>query len=234
MRHKVLIVDDDPELGGLIEAVLRPVEPTIYQAYSGSDGLKMAYQIHPDLIILDIMMAGMNGFEVCTRLRELSSTPVLMLTGRSNEADMLHGFNVGADDFVRKPFRKDELEARVRALLRRSKERNSREASCIKAYSDPILNIDLISRTVKLLGKIVQLSPREYDVLACLVREQGKVVSHREIVREVWGELYSTAPAISSLYVCYLRKKLEDGQHDHQYIHTLWSRGYWFEPLTST
>jgi DNA-binding response OmpR family regulator len=233
MGHKVLIVDDDPELGVLIEAVLRPVEPTIYQAYSGSEGLKMAYQIHPDLIILDIMMPGMDGFEVCTRLRELSSTPVLMLTARSNETDMLHGFNVGADDFVRKPFKKDELEARVRALLRRSKERDSREASCITAYSDPILKIDFISRTVKLLGKIVQLSPKEYDVLACLVRERGKVVSHREIVREVWGELYLTAPAISSLYVCYLRKKLEDGQHDHQYIRTHWSRGYWFEPLTS-
>lgn len=230
MGKKVLLIDDDPELGKLIEVILRPVEVTMYQSYCGADGLRKAYDIHPDLVILDIMMSGMDGFDVMTRLRTLSTIPVLILTARTNETDMLHGFRLGADDFIRKPFNKNELEARVRALLRRSSNGGQGTASIITAYSDPILEIDLAAQTVKLCGQIVELSPKEYGVLACLVHEQGKIVSHHELVREVWGELYLSAPAISSLYIYYLRKKLEDDQHGHQYIRTLWARGYWFEP----
>src|SRR5690606_29193915 len=110
--------DDDPDLGQLVEAVLRPIEITLYQSYSGGEGMRTAYEIHPDLIILDVMMPSMDGFDVCTRLRELSDVPILMLTARTNPNDMLHGFNIGVDDCVRKPFHNDEFEARVRALLR--------------------------------------------------------------------------------------------------------------------
>ncbi len=230
MGKKVLVIDDDPELGRLVEAILRPVEVTIYQAYAGSDGLKKAYEIHPDLVILDIMMPDMDGFEVCVRLRELTSVPILMLTARTNDSDLIRGFNVGVDDFVKKPFNKNELEARVRALLRRSNFQETSDSSYITAYQDSVLEIDLSSQTVKLLGQVVVFSPREYSLLACLVREQGKIVSHRELVREVWGELYVNEPSMSSLYVHYIRKKLQDGEHGHHYIHTLWGRGYWFEP----
>jgi DNA-binding response OmpR family regulator len=230
LSKKVLVIDDDPELGKLVEMILKPIELTVYQAYSGGEGLKKAYAIHPDLVILDIMMPDMDGFGVCSRLRELVSTPILMLTARHNENDMLHGFKVGVDDFLRKPFNKNELEARVRALLRRSNNQNSGETSYITAYTDPVLKIDFLSKAVKLCGNIVELSPKEYDLLACLVREQGKILSHRELVREAWGELYINGPAILSLYIYYLRNKLKDGQHGHQYIRTLWGRGYWFAP----
>lgn len=232
MNKKVLVIDDDPELGKLIDAILKPLEITVHHAYSGEEGLKQAYAIHPDLVILDIMMPDLDGFDVCSRLRELSSLPILMLTARSQANDMLHGFNVGVDDFLRKPFNNSELEARVRALLRRSNNQNSGETSYISAYTDPVLEIDLSSKTVKLRGNIVELSPKEYDLLACLVREQGKILSHRELMREAWGELYINGPAISSLYIYYLRNKLKDGQHGHQYIRTLWGRGYWFAPRT--
>jgi DNA-binding response OmpR family regulator len=144
---------------------------------------------------------------------------------------MLRGFNAGVDDYLGKPFSKNELEARVKALLRRSNNnQNSGALSYITAYIDSVLEIDLSFKTVKLMGNVVELSPKEYDLLACLVREQGKTLSHRELVREAWGELYVNGPSESSLYIYYLRNKLKDGKYGHQYIRTFWGRGYWFEP----
>lgn len=231
MNKIVLMIDDDPELGKLVETILKPLGLTVHHAYSGAEGLKQAYMIHPNLVILDITMPGMDGFDVCTRLRELSNLPILMLTARTQERDLLRGFKAGVDDFIGKPFRKSEFEARVLALLRRSSGPISTEiAPYITAYSDPVLNIDLSSKTVKLTGNVVELSPKEYDLLACLVREQGQVVSHRKLMQEAWEEHYINNPAELSLYVHYLRDKLKDGQHGHQYIRTLWGRGYWFEP----
>lgn len=230
MEKKVLVIDDDPELGRLVEVILRPIEITVYQAYSGAEGLKKSYELHPDLVILDIMMPDMDGFEVCMHLRELTSVPILMLTARTKESDVIRGFNVGVDDFVKKPFNNNELEARVRALIRRSNSHERGGNSYISAYQDSVLEIDLASQTVKLLGKIVEFSPREYSLLACLVREQGKIVSHGELVREVWGVLYANESSMSSLYIHYIRKKLQDGEHGHHYIHTQWGRGYWFAP----
>jgi two-component system, OmpR family, KDP operon response regulator KdpE len=231
LNKKVLVIDDDPELGKLVEVILKSLELTVHQAFSGLDGLRQAYVLHPDLVILDINMPSMDGFEVCSHLREFSNFPILMLTARVHENDMLHSFNVGVDDFLGKPFNKNELEARVRALLRRSaNNQNSGEISYITAYSDHILEITLSTRTVKLLGNIVELSPKEYELLACLVREQGKILSHRELVREAWGEVYFNDPSESSLYIYYLRNKLKDGKYGHQYIRTIWGKGYWFAP----
>lgn len=229
---KVLVIDDDPDLGHLIETVLRSVEIVLYQSYSGGEGLRKAYEIHPDLVIIDVMMPNMDGFEVCSRLRDLSKVPVLMLTASSNPNAMMHGFELGVDDFVKKPFVNDELEARVRALLKRSvHDNNISDANRISAYRDACLEVDLNTRTVRLEGEIVELTPREYALLDCLVREQGKILSHLDLVRRAWGETFiSDAHTISSLYVYYLRKKIRDGEHGHQYIHTFWGRGYWFEP----
>lgn len=234
MKKKVLVIDDDLDLQKLIAAILEPSEFIVYFASSGEDGLKQAYTIHPDLVILDVNMSGMDGFEVCSRMREFSNFPIMILTARAQEKDLLHGFNVGVDDFLGKPFSKNELKARARALLRRSENsQKASEVSFITVYSDPVLEIDLSSKVVKLLGNIVELSPKEYDLLAFLVREQGKIISHRELLRNAWGELYINDPATLSLYVHYLRNKLLDGQHGHQYIRTHWGRGYWFAPRNS-
>lgn len=234
MKKKVLVIDDDLDLQKLIGAILEPSEFIVYFASSGEDGLKQAYTIHPDLVILDVNMSGMDGFEVCSRMREFSNFPIMILTARAQEKDLLHGFNVGVDDFLGKPFSKNELKARARALLRRSENsQKASEVSFITVYSDPVLEINLSSKVVKLLGNIVELSPKEYDLLAFLVREQGKTISHRELLRNAWGELYINDPATLSLYVHYLRNKLLDGQHGHQYIRTHWGRGYWFAPRNS-
>lgn len=114
MGKKVLLIDDDPEVGRLVEMILRPIEITVYQVYLGTEGLRKSYETHPDLVALDIMVPEMDGFEVCTPLRELSSVSILMLTARAKESDMVQSFSLGADDFVRKPFNKRELEARAR------------------------------------------------------------------------------------------------------------------------
>lgn len=230
MSKKVLVVDDDPEVGKLLEMTLKPMDLMVYQVYSGLDGLQKAYEIHPDLIILDVMMPGMDGFDVCTRLREMAATPVLMLTARGSDKDVLRGFNVGVDDYVKKPFRSKELEARVRALLRRAETSVSVEMTIPSGYFDAILEVDLQAQIVKVCGRPLELSPREYGLLACLVRDQGKVISKRELLREAWGEPYVNGSSLVTLYIYYLRKKLEDGEHGFQYIHTLWGRGYWFAP----
>jgi two-component system KDP operon response regulator KdpE len=232
MKKKVLMIDDDPELGQLVETILKPLEITVHHAYSGEEGLKQAYVIHPDLVILDINMPGLDGFDVCARLREFSNFPILMLTARSDAKDLLRGFDVGVDDFLRKPFGRDEFEARVRALLRRSDYQSSGEPSYVAAYTDSVLIIDLSSKTVKLRGSLVELSTKEYNLLACLVREQGKALSHRKLAEDAWGERYINDPSELSLYIHYLRQKLKDGEHGHQYIRTLWGQGYWFAPRT--
>ncbi len=234
MSKKVLVIDDDPEVGKLVEAILRSMDLTVLQAYSGTEGLQRSYDLRPDLIVLDVMMPGMDGFDVCSRLREITAAPILMLTARNSDMDVVRGFNAGVDDFVKKPFKGGELGARVRALLRRAEENSKASSAPSQTYSDPILNIDLVSRSVSLLGKSLNLSPREYELLVCLLRRQGNVVSHRELLREVWGDSYIDDISMVSLYVFYLRNKLEDGRHGHQYIHTQRGRGYRFEPNSNS
>jgi DNA-binding response OmpR family regulator len=233
LRKKILLIDDDPELGKLVGAILQSLDVTFYQAYSGPEGLKKSYEIHPDLIILDVMMPGMSGYDVCSRLREFSNCPILMLTAKVRESDMMLGFNAGVDDFLKKPFNINELLARVRALLRRTSQQNTVPAEFIQAYHDSYLDIDLNNQTVHVNGGIVELSPREFSLLAYLVREQGKVVSVRELVREAWGASTPLGSSNPSLYVFYIRKKIKDGQFGHEYIRTFWGRGYLFEPHQS-
>jgi two-component system KDP operon response regulator KdpE len=228
MSAKVLLIDDDIELGRLVEIVLRPIGIVLYQSCAGLQGLKDAFTLQPDVIMLDIGLPDLDGFEVCQRLREMTDLPILMLTAHTDEHDMLRGFGVGADDFMKKPFNKNELEVRIRALLRRLTPRES-ERSLPVCYNDPVLDIDLRSRTVRLRGEVVRLSPREYALLAHLVGVQGRVATYYDLMREGWGEFQVNGTSLISLNICHLRKKLQDGQHGHQYIRTDWGRGYWFE-----
>jgi two-component system KDP operon response regulator KdpE len=134
------------------------------------------------------------------------------------------------DDYLTKPFVASELRARVNALLRRSHFQGSHEQPRIINYADSFLEIDLQQQVVRHTGRIVELSPKEFALLAFLIREQSRVVSHHELVREVWGEPYADAKSMVSLYIYYLRKKIMDGKNKHRYIRTHWGRGYWFAP----
>ena len=226
---RILVIDDDPDTAKLLTVLLQPQGFAVYQACDGKEGLKSAYEIHPALIILDVVMPGLNGWDICTRLRELSDVPIMMLTARTAEADMLRGFDLGVDDYVKKPFSKPELEARIRALLRRQKNRG--RDSEINHYADRVLTIDLETWVVKLEGKTVDLSVTEFSLLACLVRNMGMTVAHRQLLREVWGSENGNMSPTLTFYIHNLRKKLRNSQVSHEYLHTQWGRGYCFVPL---
>ena len=231
IASRILVIDDDSDTAKLLTTILKPQGFTVYHACDGREGLKNAYELHPDLIILDVLMPAIDGWDVCIRLRELTDVPILMLTARSAEADVLRGFTLGADDYMKKPFSKAELEARVRALLRRKTNRSRDDGPDINHYRDKLLNINLETQVVELEGRALDLSATEYGLLACLVRNMGRTVTHSQLLREVWGSDYGDLSSTLTLYVCYLRKKLQDAQHCHQYIHTQWGRGYCFLPL---
>lgn len=225
---RVLVVDDDPVLNQMVQANMRLAGHEVFSALSGQAALRDLGSIKPELVILDVMMPGMTGFEVCRRMREITSAPVLFLTARGEEEDLVQGFDSGGDDYMRKPFSQRELEVRVRALLQRAQRANEQHESQI--YIDDQLQIDLEESTVKRNNKVVHLTPTEFRVLRCLVRNRGKVLTHAELLVEAWGENYTDAVASLSLYVRYLREKIEKDPSNPEYIHTKWGIGYWFSP----
>jgi len=228
---KILVIDDDPDVAKLLFVMLKPLGLAVHHACDGKEGLRTAYEIQPDLIILDVMMPFLDGWDACTRLRELSDVPILMLTSCTSESDLLRGFTLGADDYVKKPFSKLELEARVQALLRRQKNHRANRSVGISHYKDDFLNIDLETQVVEREGDPLDLSSTEYSLLSCLVHNMGKTVTHSQLLRDVWGCEYGNLSSSLTLYIYYLRKKLEDPQGGHKYIHTQWGRGYCFLPL---
>jgi two-component system KDP operon response regulator KdpE len=227
MNRRILVVDDDPELACLLALWLGSRGFQVHTACCGCDGLRVAYDFHPDLVILDVMMPDMDGYQTCQRLRERSDIPVLMLTAKTAQEDVIQGFQAGADDYVKKPFDFQELEARLHVLLKRS----GSVVTC-PVYDDGNLRIDLQSGHVYRDGVPVQLSPTEYRLLWALVARQGCVISQEDLLKEVWGESYGDALASLSLYIQYLREKLEDEPGEPEYIRTEWGSGYWFAEKT--
>jgi two-component system KDP operon response regulator KdpE len=228
VREKILIIDDDRALTEMLAQKLEPRGFEVLSAERGLDGLKMAYENHPDMVILDVMMPEMDGWETCRRLRELSDVPILMLTGKVSEEDVVRGFQLGADDYVRKPFNLKELEGRIRAILKRA---NGIEAENNQVFDDGKIRVDLERQQVFREGKMVHLTSTEFQLLSCLVKRQGTLVPHDEILSEVWGPGYLDATACLSLYIRYLREKLEDNPGEPRYIRTKWGSGYWFAPI---
>jgi two-component system alkaline phosphatase synthesis response regulator PhoP len=225
VRSRVLVVDDDTDLIGLVTSFLEKRGMVVASAINGSDALRRLPDCQPDLVILDLMMPGMDGWQVCQAIRRKSDVPVMVLTARRQERDILRSFAVGADDYLVKPFSISELEARVLALLRRSR---AREEWGHASYSDDRLNIDLLERRVLREGRNVHLTETEFDLLSCLVRRQGSVVAHNDLVREVWGIQYIGGRDALCLYIHYLRKKLEADPRSPQYIQTQRGVGYCF------
>ena len=227
---KVLVIDDDPDVAKLMYVILKPLGFSVHHASDGKEGLRAAYEIQPDLVILDVMMPFLDGWDACSRLRELSDVPILMLTSCTSETDLLRGFTLGADDYVKKPFSKLELEARVQALLRRQKNHHKHGQAGSSHYKDNFLYIDLETQVVEREGNPLDLSSTEYSLLSCLVRNMGKTVTHSQLLHDVWGCEYGNLASSLTLYIYYLRKKLEDPEGGHRYIHTQWGRGYCFVP----
>ncbi len=226
MKEKVLVIDDDSGLLTLLRLGLEREGFSVSTANSGKDGLKKAYESRPDVIILDVMMPEMDGWLTCQRLRNMCDTPIIMLTARTDRADVLKGLSLGADDYLTKPCSFDELKARIRTVLRRSRTNSSNDWRDV--YDDGSLCIDLRDGTVRRGGEAISLTPTESRLLLYLVSQKGRIVPHRELLTSVWGPEYAEEVGYLSVYVRYLRRKLEEDPANPQYIRTRWGMGYYF------
>jgi DNA-binding response OmpR family regulator len=224
--HRILVVDDDPDIRGLVRELLERRGFTVTEAIDGRQALQEFYGGRPDLVLLDVGMPGMDGWTTLERIRELSDVPVVMLTARSAELEKTRGLRAGADDYVTKPFGRQELLARVEALLRRS---GGRGDAAQQQYSDAYLSIDFAQRTVTVAGRQVELTPREFKLLAAFARNPNQVLSHDQLLELVWEDVDSSREQVK-LYVGYLRRKLSPDAPEQAPIETRRGFGYAYRP----
>jgi two-component system KDP operon response regulator KdpE len=223
MAVKVLLIDDDLIVLQLLKLFLEKEGYRVLVAQSAMQGLEIANRELPDIAILDVVMPVMDGFEACRRLRELGLQSILMMSNRHDERSIVRALELGADDYVCKPFDLPVLLAKMRTLLRR----NGHEApGASVVYDDGRLLIDLEKRRVEVEGDPIQLTPTEFRLLATLLRNVGRVVSHEELIREVWGMEESASLASLKVYVHYLRRKIEEHPRKPYYLLAEWGIGY--------
>ena len=223
---KVLMVEDEPKLARLIRSLLEADGYKVAAAMTGEDALDMVELAEPDLILLDLLLPGeVDGYEVCRRVRTSSRVPVIMLTAKAQESDKVRGLDLGADDYITKPFSSRELLARVRAALRRSALQEGRTDSDIVQVGR--LASDLGRRRVAVAGNEVALTPTEYSLLAELARNAGKVMLHEELLARVWGPEYRSETEYLRAYIRYLLRKLEEDPKHPQYILSRPGIGYY-------
>ena len=220
---EILIVDDDQNLSGLLCEFLRGQGYATRNAANGKIGLREMFEHKPDLIVLDVTMPQMDGWETLKRIREVSDAPVIMLTARDDESDVLRGFSNGADDYVTKPFSFAQLAARVKAVLARKGETPGGEH-----LSAGDLAVDIPSRRVTRGGETVNLTPTEFNLLTALMRRQGEVLSSEDLARQVWGPQYANEVGFVRRYIWHLRQKVERDPENPQYIHNERGYGYRF------
>lgn len=225
-RKKILVVDDEKRIVSIIRRNLEVDGFDVVEAYNGAQAIDKFRTTLPDLVVLDVMMPDMDGFTVLETIREISSTPVIMLTAKGEEEDRVRGLELGADDYVPKPWSSRELTSRIKAVLRRVNSNDDGETG--KIVVDDRLTIDFNRHEVWVEGKQVKLRPTEYRLLYHLVKNAGWVLTHDQILTRVWGYEYQDEPHYVRLYINYLRKKLEKDPANPQYILTERGVGYRF------
>lgn len=226
---RILIVDDDPVLVDLVSISLQAQGYQTHTAYDGTAGLHCLHQVQPDLVLLDIMMPGHNGWEVCRRVREMTDVPIIMLTAKGEIGHRLRGLDLGADDYVSKPFDMEELIWRVRTVLRRAA---SVQNPAPAHYDDGVLMVDQARNLVLKRGQSVRLGEKEMALLTTLLKRQGEFVSPDELIDAVWAD--GTSPSENSLKVLVsgLRRKIEDNTRAPRYIVNRRGIGYSFQDHT--
>jgi DNA-binding response OmpR family regulator len=229
-KPTVLVVDDDKGVRGLCEAALQG-DYEVITAEDGQSGLRSLYARKPDIVLLDVTMPKMNGIEVCRRIREITDTPVIMLTAHGSEQDVARGLDAGADDYVVKPFRPVELAARIRAALRRH-QRDGSDAgeSELLSFQGGDLIVDAGRRLAIVQGKEVALSAIEYKLLEALARNAGRVLTHDQILDKVWGYEYAGETNYVKTYVGLIRNKIEAEPGKPRFIVSRRGLGYYLEP----
>jgi two-component system KDP operon response regulator KdpE len=225
MSARILVIEDDPAIASLTQLQLENRGYQVEIAKNGVEGLRQAYAWQPDLVVLDIMMPDMDGWTVCERLRELSDVPIVFVTAIGKEQDIVRGLEMGADDYIVKPFSPRELVARVDAVMRRG-ERSRGSAIEARTYENGPLSVNLESRQVKLNSEHVDLTPIEFKLLSTFIRNEDKVLTHRFLLSQVWGPAYEEERQYLKLYVWYLRQKIEEDPSSPRLILTERGVGY--------
>jgi two-component system KDP operon response regulator KdpE len=225
-HRRILVVDDEERMVRFIRLNLEHDGFQVSEAFNGKEAIQKIRDVTPDLILLDVMMPDLDGFEVLETIREVSNVPVIMLTAKGEEDDRVRGLELGADDYVTKPFSPRELVSRVKAVLRRTESASGSMHGLIEV--DERLKIDFDRREIWLEGKLVKLRPTEYRMLYHLVQNAGWVVTHDQLLTKVWGYEYRDEPHYVRLYINYLRQKLEADPSNPRYILTERGVGYRF------
>lgn len=225
--QKVLVVEDEPMVAEVVERYLRRDGYGVQIVSDGNAALEAFHQFRPDLVVLDLMLPGLDGKEVCKRIRASSQTPVVMLTARGEEIDKLVGLELGADDYVTKPFSPRELAARVRAVLRRTGQRSPIEGDSLQFDG---LRVDGKMRTVEDVRGPVRLTAREFDLLFYLASHAGEVFTREQLLDAVWDYQYTGDTRTVTVHMRRLRSKLELDPSRPRYLKTVWGVGYKFEP----
>jgi two-component system KDP operon response regulator KdpE len=226
MSNRVLVIDDDSGLLTLLSIGLGREGLDVITARDGRDGLRKAYECHPDVVILDITMPEMDGWTTCMRLRQVTDVPIIVLTALGDSDSVVKGLALGADDYVTKPCSFDVLKARIRTALRHRGERQNGDPETI--LNDGNLCIDLVRQTVTRQGIAIDLTPTESRLLLYLAQHRGRVVPHRELLTHVWGPQYANESKYLGVYVRYVRAKIEDDPSNPVYITTKHRVGYSF------
>lgn len=221
---KILVVDNEPQIRRVLRSTLATRGYVISEAKSGGEALELLRAERPDLVLLDMNMPGMDGIETCREVRRACDAPIIMLTVRSAERDKVAALDAGADDYVTKPFSIEELLARIRAALRRYG-----PAEAMPALVSKDLTVDFASRVVTARGQAVHLTPKEYEVLKCLVANQGKPLTHRRLLQAVWGPDYGEETESLRVVINQLRKKIEPDPRRPRYVLTEPWIGYRFQ-----
>jgi DNA-binding response OmpR family regulator len=221
---RILVVDDDDDIRGLVRTLLERTGAEVKEAGNGRDGLREFHAWRPDLVVLDVSMPELDGWNVLERIRDMSEVPVLMLTARGDELERVRGLQAGADDYVVKPFGKQELVARVQALIRRAQRGAAQEES--DSYADTYLTIDWAQARVSVGEREVQLTPLEFRLLSTFVRHPRQVLSRDQLLELVWGDAFGVGGDQVKLYVGYLRRKLDPATPDSVPIETVRGFGY--------
>lgn len=224
---RVLVVDDDATVAEVVDRYLCNAGFEVDRAADGPTALRMAEAVAPDLVVLDLMLPGLDGIEVCRRLRARSTVPVIMLTARGDEVDRIAGLECGADDYVTKPFSPRELTLRVQSVLRRAAEPAAADSAVLRAAT---LVLDVAARTAFHRGEPLAFTVREFDLLSFLLRHPGRAFTRAELLEQVWGWNYGDQSTIT-VHVRRLREKIEDDPRSPRLLVTVWGVGYRFDPL---
>ncbi len=224
---KILVVDDEKLIVKGIKFSLMQDDMEVDCAYDGEEALEMAKKTEYDVVLLDVMLPKMDGFEVCQMIREFSNMPIIMLTAKGDDMDKILGLEYGADDYITKPFNILEVKARIKAIMRRSSRKVAEEEK--KVFEKDDLKIDCDARRVFVDSKEVKLTAKEFDLLELLAFHPNKVYSRENLLNIVWGYDYPGDVRTVDVHIRRLREKIEDNPGDPVYIHTKWGVGYYFQ-----